>query len=188
MSLNKDISNLSDDDLLDLYRVKADMKVIGELFRRYLPFVYGICLKYFRDREKSKDAAMNIFEELPKKVTQHEIRNFKSWLHVTSRNFCLMQLRKKSIENASVEFQSDFMEIPENAHHDNEMELESDLDRLKYCMEQLKLDQQKCVKLFYLDKKSYNEIEELTQYEIKKVKSHIQNGKRNLKICMESNG
>jgi RNA polymerase sigma-70 factor (ECF subfamily) len=39
--------------------------------------------------------------------------------------------------------------------------------------------------LFYLEQKCYKDIADLTGYDLNKVKSAIQNGKRNLKICME---
>ena len=78
--------------------------MLGELYQRYMELVYGVCLKYFRDPEESKDAVMNIFEELVHKLTVHNVENFKSWLHVLAKNHCLMQLRKKNrVKTADVD-------------------------------------------------------------------------------------
>src|SRR3954467_2870452 len=82
-----------DDDLLQSYRQSGDLAVLGQLYEKYMPLVYGVCLKYLQDEEQSKDAVMQIFEELIVKVTRHEVKQFRPWLYVLSRNFCLMQLR-----------------------------------------------------------------------------------------------
>jgi len=50
----------------------------------------------------------------------------------------------------------------------------------------LKIEHQQCIRLFYLNKKNYLEIEALTEFDLKSVKSHIQNGKRKLKILLEN--
>ncbi len=94
-----------------------------------------------------------------------------------------MELRKKNPEiHAEV-----FMESDEAMHlNDEKVELEKDLTALEDCIEELKEEQQRCVKLFFLEKKSYQQVNEETGLNMKKVKSHIQNGKRNLKMCLES--
>ena len=72
-------------------------------------------------------------------------------------------------------------------HHTDDRDLEDDLGRLEKCIEELQDEQKQCVELFYIRKKPYQTIVESTGFEMKKVKSYIQNGKRNLKICMEKN-
>jgi RNA polymerase sigma-70 factor (ECF subfamily) len=57
--------------------------------------------------------------------------------------------------------------------------------KLKECIEKLSDEQKQCIKLFYYKEKCYKEISDITKFDLKKVKSHIQNGKRNLKNCME---
>ena len=135
---------------------------------------------------------MQIFEKLMVEIPKREIDNFKPWLHVLTRNHCLMQLRSEKARSAKAEkmVESDqiFMESAYEMHHNNESLLERDLEALKKCIEQLKDEQQECIKLFYLEERCYQEIADTTKYELKKVKSYIQNGKRNLKICMEENG
>ena len=166
------------------------MKVLGELYERYMPLVYGVCLKYLKSREDSQDAVMQIFEKLIDQLQKHEVGNFKSWLHVLAKNHCLMQIRS-SKGKQSVELEnsgSENMEFSIVPHHDEEKGQEVNLNHLSGCMEKLSAEQKKCVELFFLEEKSYHQVVEASGYELKKVKSYIQNGKRNLKICMENHG
>ena len=148
--------------------------------------VYGLCLKYFKEREASQDAVMHIFEKLVVSVKQHEINNFKSWLYVLAKNHCLMTLRSlKGKKNEMLD--PEIMESALQLHPTEEEDLEDDLTKLENCIGQLQNEQKRCVELFFLKKTPYSTIVEKTGYELKKVKSYIQNGKRNLKICMEKN-
>ncbi|MBX3238626.1 MAG: sigma-70 family RNA polymerase sigma factor [Chitinophagaceae bacterium] len=162
------------------------MGVLADLYQRYMELVYGVCLKYFKEEERSKDAVMNIFEELSVKLKSHEISNFKSWLHTVTRNYCLMQLRTPR-HLKTMEFNPEHMQSEENAHLNGVFEAEEKLVLLEKCMQTLTPEQQQTVNLFYLQQKCYNEIVTITGYDWNKVRSFIQNGKRNLKICMEKN-
>ena len=153
-----------------------------------MDLVFGVCLKYLKDPESSRDAVMEIFEELIRKLRQHEVDNFRGWLHVLTRNYCLMQLRSPK-NRRTAEFDAGFMQSTETAHLTNEsMEREDRLDKLEECMEKLPLEQKHSIQLFFIQKKCYNEIAQITGQEWNKVRSYIQNGKRNLKICMEAKG
>ncbi len=184
--------NESDDGLIHRFQSTGDLEYLGKLFDRYIHLVYGVCLKYLKDRELSQDATMQIFEKLMVELPKREVENFKPWLHVMSKNHCLMQLRaqksKLEREGKLWKEQEEFMENCFELHPNNEEALEKNLDKMKKCIDQLKTEQKKCVSLFYLDEKCYQEISDQLQLELKKVKSYIQNGKRNLKICMEQNG
>ena len=175
-----------DEELVDLYKKSGDLAIVGELYNRYTSLTYGVCLKYLKDREESKDAVMQIFEKLIITLKDHEISQFKGWLYVTARNHCLMHLRAG--KNKKFEEISPFlMESGEDVHLQEAPEIESNLSKLEHCIEMLPEEQKQCVQLFYLQKKCYKEITDLTGYDLNKVKSYIQNGKRNLKICMDKN-
>lgn len=184
--------NESDEWLIAKFKSTSDLQFLGRLYEKYMHLVYGVCLKYLRDRETSQDATMQIFEKLIVELPKREIENFKPWLHVITKNHCLMYLRSlkshRANEDKLVETGEVFMESSYELHHNNESGLEEDLEALKKCIDKLKQEQKECVKLFYLDEKCYQEIASELNVEIKKVKSLIQNGKRNLKICIESNG
>lgn len=175
----------SDKELADAFRENGDIGLLSQLYQRYMDLVYGVCLKYFKDAERSKDAVMDIFTELNQKLRHHEVANFKSWLHVLTRNHCLMQLRSPR-NMKTTEFKPEFMQNGQFEHLNGEaIQKEENLTQLEQCMEKLPPEQKQSIALFYLENKCYNEIAEITGLEWNKVRSHIQNGKRNLKICME---
>lgn len=187
MFLGNNPTQDSDLDLIERFRSKSDQNALGELFTRYSAMVYGVCLKYLKDREVAKDAVMAVFEKLQSELKKHELAHFKSWLFVTTKNHCLMHLRagKKMILK---ELNESVVENEFILHHSEDNGLEQNLEKLTKCIEQLKNDQKLCVQLFYLKEVCYKEIVKTTGIELKKVKSHIQNGKRNLKICLEQHG
>ena len=186
MSFIKNISpnSLSDKELVALYKESGDMAVLGELYQRYMELVYGVCLKYYKDPERSKDSVMQIFEELVSKLKKHEVENFKGWLHQVAKNHCLMQLRTPK-NMKTVEFKVDVVQSEENVHLNAVLEKEENFKRMEDCLETLSDEQKNTVKLFYLEGKCYNEIVEMTGLEWNSVRSLIQNGRRNLKNCME---
>ncbi len=186
MAFLKNISNnkLADKELTDLYKESEDLTVLAELYQRYMELVYGVCLKYLKDAEISKDAVMHIFEELVSKLKSHEIENFRAWLHQVAKNHCLMQLRTPR-NLKTVEFKGDLMQNEENLHLNGVLEKEENFKKLESCLETLTKEQNIAIRLFYLEEKCYNEIVEITGLEWGQVRSFIQNGRRNLKLCME---
>jgi RNA polymerase sigma factor (sigma-70 family) len=186
LSFLKNISSSSESDLelISSYKQSGDLKTIAELYQRYMELVYGVCLKYFRHEEKAKDSVMAIFEELIAKLQNHNIDNFKSWLYAVSKNYCLMQLRSAK-KMSTKELDADRMQITDDVHLNGVFEKENQLNQLQDCLEALSVEQRKTVTLFYLENKCYNEIAELTKLDWNKVRSLIQNGRRNLKMCME---
>ena len=178
----------SDEDLIREFRISGDLELLGELYSGYMHLVYGVCLKYFKDRDESMDAVMQIFEKLIVEIPKHNIENFRSWLYVVTRNYCLMQIRsKKSNDEGLKEWINDtqiFMENYQDLHPIDKDE--SDIDEgLEDCIEKLKDEQRECIRQFYFENKSYYEIGIKMDLDEKKVKSHLQNGKRNLKLCLE---
>lgn len=179
----------TDAELVKTYRDKGDIVILGKLYHRYTALVFGVCMKYLRNEEESKDAVMQIFEKLVESLKKHEVANFKSWLHVMTKNHCLMQLRSKKkmqYEELGENNSETNMELGYQLHPNGEDKLEDDLQAMEKAIEELPEEQKKCIKLFYLEQKCYQEIVELTDYELKKVKSYIQNGKRKIKILMEA--
>jgi len=186
LSFLKNISHntLSDKELVALYKETDDMSVLGELYQRYMELVYGVCLKYFKEPEAAKDSVMQIFEELVVKLKKHEVDNFRGWLHQVAKNYCLMQLRTPR-NLKTVEFNTEFVQSETELHLNGVFEKEETLQKMEDCLETLNAEQRQTIKLFYLEGKCYNEITELTGQEWNQVRSLIQNGRRNLKNCMD---
>lgn len=179
----KILSEKSDEQLLAFYADSSDMDSLGELYRRYMDLVYGVCLKYFKEPEEAKDAVINIFEELTSKLKKYEVANFKGWLYQLSKNHCLMKLRSRKGKAVNVDI--DIMHLSQIDHLDDKQEKEGQFLIMEACMEELAAEQKQAVELFYLKEKCYKEISTITNTDINKVRSFIQNGRRNLKICME---
>jgi len=185
MKLNGSSPSLeSDESLLTKYLSTNDLAVLGELYARHSEMVYYVCLRYFKEEEKSKDAVMHLFEQLIVKVNKQDILDFPKWLYVVAKNFCLMELRgsKNKIEVST----SEFVEFPHNLHpQENYAEKEERLSQLEGCIEKLPEKQRISIDLFFINQKCYKEVVEITGFSMNDVKSYIQNGKRNLKNCME---
>ncbi|HLP72115.1 MAG TPA: sigma-70 family RNA polymerase sigma factor [Bacteroidales bacterium] len=182
---------MSDPELLAVFQSSKDMEVLGELYSRYMHLVYGVCLKYLKNRDESMDAVMQIFEKLVREIPRHSIENFGSWLHVVTKNYCLMQLRSNKAKNEKMtEWLNDpeiFMENDPVLHPVDEDE-PNQQNKLAECLEKLKDEQKECINQFYYQDRCYAEIAQSLNIDEKKVKSALQNAKRNLKICMEDNG
>lgn len=180
-------------ELLARYRQHGDVQDLGRLYEPYFALVYGVCLRYLRDADDAQDAVMQIFEKLVVDLRRHEVQNFSSWLHTTARNYCLMELRRRKSGPDTVEFG-----LPgaagvesEAALHlvsddDDDFPTEEHLQQLEAALARLPPEQQRCLDLFYRQQQSYQEIAAATGYDLKQVKSFLQNGKRNLKISLAS--
>jgi RNA polymerase sigma-70 factor (ECF subfamily) len=136
----------------------------------------GLCLKYLKDEDEASDMTMHIYKKLLEKLGDYEVRTFKSWLYTFSKNECLMKLRKGSKVVREIEVSQ--LEMKED---EEEKYTETHFQSLSKAIEELKAEQRMCIELFYLKELSYNEIESQTGYSWKEIKSHIQNGKRNLR-------
>ena len=178
----------TDEELIEKYRQTHDQDYVGRLFERYATFVFAISMKYLKDKEKSRDNTMLVFEKLIENLNRFEVKNFKAWLHMITKNQCLMYLRSEKTRNKNIsKFVNDEESIMENGmvpHHDEENETEINLSNLNEAIKSLTEKQRICVELFYIQEKCYAEVAELTGFTMNEVKSFIQNGKRNLKIYL----
>jgi RNA polymerase sigma-70 factor (ECF subfamily) len=186
-----DIKNRTDLDLIASYKEKGDNSIVGVLFERHTHLVFGVCMKYLKDEDAAQDAVMQVFEKLLADLKKHTVDNFKGWLYMVTKNHCLMQLRgEKSQREKQKEYKKDapvLMESSYNLHLDNENSKETSLSKLEECIGKLNEKQKIAVELFFLKEKCYQEVADETGFSMNDVKSFIQNGKRNLKICMEKN-
>jgi RNA polymerase sigma-70 factor (ECF subfamily) len=180
---HKRFRSFTDLELIQLYKEETNLFTIPLLYERYGHLVLGTCIKYLKHYEDAEDTTMKIFGELNQKIEKHTIQHFKSWLYQVTKNECLIHLRKqKTIQTP----------IHENLLHTESLETEEQaerelkLARLELAIQHLKEEQRVCIELFYLHDKSYQEISDELDIPLSTVKSAIQNGKRNLKIRMES--
>jgi RNA polymerase sigma factor (sigma-70 family) len=184
---NVKYNSLSDDELLTSYMSSDDKTYVGVLYNRYGHLVLGLCIKYLKNKDDAQDAVIQIFADLLNDLKKHKITYFKSWLYVYSKNYCLMQLRKRqSTLKKDMELRDNYDLFVESDDPEHLNEKERQITMLENAIGELNDLQKQCVTLFYLHNKSYNEISGITGMTINEVKSHLQNGKRNLKIRMEA--
>ncbi len=185
---NRNTTKESDEELIRRYLATKDLELLGILYQRYIYLVYGVCLKYFKDREESKDAVMQIFEKLITEIEKHAVENFRPWLYVMTKHHCLRQLQKKTSASKKIKqfYDEKIMESTIELSPLDETP-EKDMNKaLAECIEKLKKEQKACIVLFYFKENCYREISLKLELPVNKVKSYIQNGKRNLKICLEN--
>ena len=179
------LEEVSDEDLIVRYIKTNEEECLTHLYQRYIPLMYGLCLKYLKNQQDAKDAVVFLYEELSVKIKKYEIANFKNWLYSVTKYYCFSLLKDKKKE-VLVDFNVDFMEFDQIDTLLDEKEADEDkIKALNECIQQLPDTQRVCIEAFYMNDKSYVEIVEDTSYNIKSVKSYIQNGRRNLKICLD---
>lgn len=157
-----------------------------QLYERYIPLIYGLCLKYLQSPEQSQDAVIDIYENLSQKIQDYEIKVFKNWLYSVVKNHCF-HILKENKKEIIVNFDSQLMESDSSFTLFDESRDEEKESALNECLEKLPEPQRIAVEKFFYEDKSYADIVDETGFHLKSVKSYIQNGKRNLKICIEKN-
>src|ERR1700740_660363 len=142
-----------DEQLVRDYRLNESQDTLARLYLRYSDMVYLVAVKDLKDPHKARDAVMNIYEELVEKLKQHEVTQFRSWLHVLTRNHCLMQLRREKTAIVT-ELTDEFMQSGSDDHPDEAWSTEAALSQLENCIEKLASNQQRIIRLFYLQERS----------------------------------
>ena len=177
--------HISDQELLEKFHTDHDNEWLGVLLERYTLLLLGVCMKYLKDEEEARDSVQQIFLKVIQELHKYKVEFFKSWLYMVAKNHCLMKLRDRHGKVAA-ELTDRMMAAPmEETDRQALLYNDQSLDLVEDALKQLNTEQQQCVTLFYLQRKSYQEISEETGYSLLQVKSYIQNGKRNMKIWIE---
>ena len=177
------MKHLNDIELIAQFK-KDRNAVLEELYNRYANLVYGVCLKYLESRERSLDAVVGVFELIMRKIPDHQIENFSSWLYSVTKNHCLMTLRKEKSESKHI---NEFYFSSVRNRNDDENIHFPEYKNIQEALCLLSNEQKDCITMFYYNDMSYSEIADVTGFPIKSVKSYLQNGKIKLKKIMEEN-
>lgn len=178
----------SDEELLKAYKQTGNKELFADLFKKHVSVVYGTCLFYLQDKAEAQDATMVLFEKIMVEINKNEIQHFKGWLSFVVRNHCISLIRKNKVQTRNIKSYYEFEYQDPNAQTEEKINTIDDdlmLENMKQCLPKLKENQRICVELFYLKDKSYQEIANETTFALNEIKSHIQNGKRNLKLLLE---
>lgn len=186
MGFEDKYSVFTDDQLITRYKENSDNQYVGVLYQRYGHLVLGLCFKYLKNKEDASDAVSQIFIKLLEDLKKHKITYFKSWLYVYSKNYCLMELRKRQSQlKRELDLNENVVLVMDYSSTEHLNEKEQQIQRMEQAIALLNTEQKICIELFYLKNKSYNEIVSITGYSANDVKSYIQNGKRNLKLKLD---
>lgn len=180
------LANITDKELLERFYTDNDNKWLGILLQRYTMLLLGVCMKYLKNEEDARDSVQQIFLKVITELQKYKVEYFKSWLYMIAKNHCLMKLRERH-GRIPVELTNNLADNRGDVLEQKTALLEKDktLTAISQSLEELSAEQKVCVTLFYLEKKSYHQITEITGYNLLQVKSFIQNGKRNLKNIVE---
>lgn len=177
-------TDITDQELLGKYYAERNNYWLGLLLQRYTMLLFGVCMKYLKNEEEARDGVQQVFLKVIQELPKYKVEYFKSWLYMVAKNYCLMKLRSKT--SRTTEIKDSMVATPaEDSSMQGHLEKDHQLELMTESLEELSKEQKVCVTLFYLDKKSYQDIAEETGFTLMQVKSYIQNGKRNLKISME---
>lgn len=183
--MDKDaLAHIEDKELLNKFYSDNNNYWLGLLLKRYTMLLLGVCMKYLKDEEEAKDAVQQIFLKVIIELPKYKVDYFKSWLYMIAKNLCLMKIRERH-GIIPVELKEEFVQLEELNSKSEHLEKDRTLGLIEEGLEELNDDQKVCITLFYLKKKSYQQITDITGYNLLQVKSHIQNGKRNLKLIVE---
>lgn len=177
-------SHMSDQQLLSYFKADKNNHWLGILLQRYTLLLFGVCMKYLKNEEEAKDAVQQIFLKAITELHKYDVEYFKSWVYMVARNHCLMKLRDKPGRVVDIKEQM-IITNEEDSNLQVHLLKDKQLELVTNCLQELNHEQKLCVTLFYLEKKTYQDIADKTGYSLMQVKSYIQNGKRNLKILLE---
>jgi len=180
-----DYKELTDQELLEQFYADHDNEWLGILLQRYTLLLLGVCMKYLKNEDEAKDSVQQVFLKVIQELHKYKVEYFKSWLYMIAKNHCLMRLREKQ-GKITAEINEKLTAQPEE-ETDRQLMVSNDrtLAIMEEALQELNPEQRQCVTLFYLEKKSYQEVSAATGFSLLQVKSYIQNGKRNLKIMIE---
>ncbi|MDB5198229.1 MAG: polymerase, sigma-24 subunit, subfamily [Chitinophagaceae bacterium] len=178
------LNHIDDKELLNRFYSDYNNEWLGVLLPRYTLLLFGVCMKYLKNEEDAKDCVQQIFLKVINELHKYKVEYFKSWIYMIAKNHCLMKLRDKG--KYPVEITERIAAKPDTDEDKNLLiEKDNTLSEMQSALQQLNHEQQLCVTLFYLEKKSYTEIAAETGFTMMQVKSNIQNGKRKLRLLLE---
>lgn len=178
-------NDINDQQLLSKFYADHNNEWLGILLQRYTLLLLGVCMKYLKDEDEAKDSVQQIFLKVIQELQKYKVEYFKSWLYMVAKNHCLMKLRDRNGKKTTEISDRLYSTANEETSKAELSKTDYTIEMMQEAMKELNPEQQQCVTLFYLEKKSYQQVSDETGYSLLQVKSYIQNGKRNLKLLIE---
>ena len=164
--------HISDQELLGNFYATHDAEWLGILLPRYTLLLLGVCMKYLKNEEEAKDGVQQIFLKVITELRKYKVEYFKSWLYMVAKNHCLMKIRDRHGKIPVELTERNVQGVEEQADKLSLLQNDQTFDLMNEALEELSPEQRQCVTLFYLQKKSYQEISDETRFTMMQVKSY----------------
>ena len=179
------VSQSNESSLLQKYVQSGDLSHLLELYRPYMHLVYGLAYKYVRDSKQSQDIVYCIFKKLINEVKKKEIRLFSAWLYITCLTFCRQWRQRGQSEADQIVALGGSGASPISYYDEDDHEFEDEIITVENEVKRIKEQQEECSRLFFIEQKCFQEIAEITGWEISLIKRHLRNIKKRTNIYQD---
>jgi RNA polymerase sigma-70 factor (ECF subfamily) len=184
MFLRRRTTDTATDEELASRSARGDAAALAVLWDRYAHLLFGVSMKYLKDPDAAKDQVAALFGQLPALLDTHHVERFAPWVHRVTRNACLQVLRK---QHPAAPLPETLEDTGGDALEEKALR-EAALDRLDEAIASLREPQRSCIRLFHLQRLSYQRVAEALGLSVPDVRSHLQNGRRNLRLQLLRHG
>jgi RNA polymerase sigma-70 factor (ECF subfamily) len=174
--------DLSEEELLRSFTEDGDKAGFAELFNRNSRKIYQACFAFFRDSALAEDATQETFLRAYQNNDRFHGGDYVAWLHRIARNACIDQWRRKRPEVAIDDTDESAPVQLSVASPDANMQIA--IQHLHRELNKLPADQKRCLEL-KIEGYSYEETAARTGLTMDAVRSHLQNGRRTLRLRMQ---
>ncbi len=178
LSLGHDdaVAEETDFELLDRFRRHGDRAAFERIVARHRPWLHRVCARLLRSDEAARDATQDVFARVLNRLDTFRGDNFPGWLKAIAVNCCLNTIdRDKRWAPLEAAGEAPAADLGPELQL---LRLEEGV-RARHLIARLPERQKIVFCLKYIDDCSYQEIERLTGFSNKEVKSFLQNARRN---------
>ena len=171
--------------LLNKYLQTGDLAFLLRLYKPYMHLVYGLAFNFVQDQKQSQEIVYCIFKKLIKEVKHQEIRLFSAWLYNLSLQFCKQWRQRGRSDIDKIVALGGKGQAPITYYDDDDAVFDQEISNMENEVKQLQAQQEKCVELFFEQQMCFEEISEITGWEVSQIKRHLKNVKRRANIYQE---
>ncbi|MDB5091347.1 MAG: polymerase sigma-70 factor, subfamily [Mucilaginibacter sp.] len=164
----------------------GDTLAFRELYQQYKSFVFGVVYARLNSKEDARDITQDIFVSLwTNKQQLRQIKDFKIYLYVFSRNHVISAYRKKNIRIKGESYLVEQIDQLSYSAEDQRLanELNSHIDQL---VDQLPETMRSCYFLSKNEGKKNGEIADLLNISEKTVRNNVSEALKRLRLSLQS--
>ena len=180
------VNRRDESSLLLKYLKTNDLSYLLELYRPYMHLVYGLAFKYVKDPKQSQEIVYCIFKKLIKDIKRQEVRVFGNWLYNLSLDFCKQWRDRGRTESDQIVALGGSTQTPVEFYDDKDDDsFEEEISSMEDEVMRIKSQQEKCSQLFFKEQRCFQEIADITGWEVSEIKYHVKNAKRKTNIYQD---